>query len=108
MIAALVYLQVHSLKNRIRSQVRRLRKPKYLAGGLVGVLYIYFFFLRQFLFQRGHFPMASSHIPAEYRWLVESLAAGLLLVIVMLSWITPHQRAALAFTEAEIALARGF
>lgn len=103
MIAALVYLQIHSLKNRIRSQVRRLRKPKYLAGGLVGVLYIYFFFLRQFLFQRGPFPMASSNIPGEYRWLVESLAAGLLLVIVMLSWITPHQRAALAFTEAEIA-----
>ena len=35
--------------------------------------------------------------------LLESLAALVLFVVVLLAWIVPHERAALTFTEAEIA-----
>ena len=39
----------------------------------------------------------------EHRALVESLAALVLLVVMLLMWIIPHERAALMFTEAEVA-----
>jgi len=44
MIGALIYLQVQSTKNRLRMRVRRLKKPKYLVGAVVGAAYCYFFF----------------------------------------------------------------
>ena len=44
MIGALIYLQVQSIKNRLRMRLRRLKKPKYLAGAAVGGAYFYFFF----------------------------------------------------------------
>jgi len=43
MIGALIYLQAQSVKNRLRTRLRRLKKPKYLAGAIVGGLYFYFF-----------------------------------------------------------------
>ena len=46
MISALLYLQFHSIKNRLSVRLRRLKKPKYLAGAIVGGLYFYFYFFR--------------------------------------------------------------
>ena len=102
-LSALVYLQVHSLKNSIVRRIRRLKQPKYLAGGIVGVLYFYFYFGRYvFGFRGGHtaLPVAGS---VEDRALFESLGALLMLVPLVLAWVLPHERAALTFTEAEIA-----
>ena len=39
MMGALFYLQAWTLINRLTSQVRRLRKPKYLAGFIAGGVY---------------------------------------------------------------------
>ena len=44
MIGALIYLQAQSIKNRLRVRLRRLKKPKYLTGAVVGAAYFYFFF----------------------------------------------------------------
>src|SRR5206468_12067142 len=41
--------------------------------------------------------------PAEYSAVAESVGAMVLLVMVAWAWIVPHARAALAFTEAEVA-----
>ena len=46
MIRALVYLQVITWWNRLLSQVRRLKRPKYLAGFMVGALYFFLYFIR--------------------------------------------------------------
>src|SRR4051812_4394487 len=46
MFAAFLYLQFHSVKNRFGMRLRRLKKPKYLAGAIVGGLYFYFYFFR--------------------------------------------------------------
>ena len=105
MIAALFYLQYHSTRNRLVTRFKRLKQPKYLIGAIAGGLYFYFYFFR-YLFRTqaggGHSP-AMVTIPPEYLPLAESLGALVLFVIVVLAWLIPHERAALTFTEAEVA-----
>ncbi|HWX22930.1 MAG TPA: putative ABC exporter domain-containing protein [Candidatus Binatia bacterium] len=104
MLSALLYLQFHSLKNRLLMRFKRLKQPKYLLGGIVGALYFYFYFFR-YLFGLHHpgpaLPSAAS--PADLS-LYESLGALVLLVVVSVAWLVPRERAALAFTEAEVAI----
>jgi hypothetical protein len=103
MASALLYLQYHSIKNRLAMRIKRLKQPKYLLGGIVGGLYFYWYFFRT-LFgastQGRAFPLFAS---PDSQALVESLGALILLIIVLLAWIIPHERAALTFTEAEVA-----
>lgn len=103
MASALLYLQYHSIKNRLVMRIKRLKQPKYLLGGIVGGLYFYWYFFRT-LFgastQGRAFPLFAS---PDSQALVESLGALILLIIVLLAWIIPHERAALTFTEAEVA-----
>ncbi len=103
MIAALFYLQFHSVKNRLLMRFKRLKQPKYLAGAIVGGLYFYFYFFRWMLgggVSRG--PAAVEAITLD-SLLFESLGALVLFVIVLLAWVLPHKRTALVFTEAEVA-----
>jgi ABC-2 type transport system permease protein len=103
MISALLYLQYHSIKNRTVMRIKRLKQPKYLFGAAVGGLYFYWYFFRTFFGTptRGH-PFALLSSP-ENLALFESLGSLMLLVPLCLAWIIPHQRAALTFTEAEVA-----
>lgn len=102
MVSALFYLQFHSIKNRYVSRIKRLRQPKYLVGAVVGGLYFYFFFFRYLFFAAGRGQPLASMSEAQ-RALFESGGALILFVIMLLAWIIPHKRAALAFTEAEVA-----
>ncbi|MDR3456769.1 MAG: putative ABC exporter domain-containing protein [Verrucomicrobiae bacterium] len=104
MIAALLYLQMQSARNRIVSRFKRLKQPKYLIGAVAGGLYFYFYFFR-YLFRGvgGGGRNLSGMIPPEYLPLAESAGALLLLVIVLCAWLIPGDRAALTFTEAEVA-----
>lgn len=103
MIAALAYLQFHSVKNRLVQRVKRLKQPKYLAGAIVGGLYFYFYFFR-FLFKPRGFGgnAATPELPTD-PLLFESIGALILFGIVLLAWVIPQKRAALMFTEAEVA-----
>jgi hypothetical protein len=103
MISALVYLQFHSFKNRLLKRLERLKQPKYLLGAIAGGIYFYFFFFRHMF--RG-VARPNTLLPAtsfQNLALYESIGALILLVIVFLAWFVPHQRAALTFTEAEVA-----
>src|SRR5438093_366075 len=102
MLSALIYLQYHSFKNRMLMRVRRLKQPKYLLGALVGGLYFYFYFFKYLFAARGG---STSFVAGSAQDLVlfESIGAVILLILVLLAWIVPHKRAALAFTEAEVA-----
>src|SRR5690348_7530241 len=105
MISALLYLQYHTVRNRLVSRFKRLKRPKYFIGAIVGGLYFYFYFFR-YLFRgyaTGGPPGANLAFPGEYLQLIESFGALLLFVIILLAWIVPHERAALTFTEAEVA-----
>jgi hypothetical protein len=103
MFSALLYLQYHSIDNRTLLRLRRLKQPKYLFGGIVGALYFYFYFFRYLFGLPGSRPSLTFGSSAEARALYEVLGAGFLLIAVLLAWVFPHNRAALAFTEAEVA-----
>src|SRR5215470_15403626 len=103
MLAALLYLQFHSIRNRLLLRIRRLKQPKYLFGAIAGGIYFYFFFFRRvFGFGRAQSGFVSAATPQNLA-LFESLGALLFLGALLLAWIIPHERAALAFTEAEVA-----
>ena len=86
-VRALIYLQYHSIKNRLVMRVKRLKRPKYLISAIFGALYFYFYFFR-YLFgmrsgRRGFVGGAAS--PADLV-LYESLGALVLLVFMLLAW----------------------
>jgi ABC-2 type transport system permease protein len=105
-IAALLYLRIHSVANWIISRVKRLRQPKYLFGAIVGGAYLWLVLFRRLFATTGPamampgFPS----FPAELQPMVTSLAAiALLLVVLLLGWILPSEKPGLAFSEAEVA-----
>lgn len=113
MLSALIYLRVMSVRNWLVARVRRLRQPKYLLGAVVGCAYFYFFFFRGIAGPRPTPPMdpqvlqameaARAQLPTEWLPATTALGAFALLVFFAFMWLVPAQRAALGFTEAEIA-----
>ena len=116
MLGALLYLRFTSFKNWVIARAKRLRQPKYLIGAVVGCAYFYFFFFRSF--SPGHTPhprdvataqaleaMAAAQARLPTDWLPILTAAGslALLFFATMIWVVPTQRAALGFSEAEIA-----
>lgn len=100
MFSALLYLQVQSFKNRLWQRLRRLRNPRYLFGALIGGLYFASMFSRSFFGYGSRSYFRSGGVPSDV-W--EFVAALGLLVAFAMIWIIPNQRAALVFSEAEIA-----
>ncbi len=101
---ALFYYQFHSWRNRLLSRLRRLRQPKYFFGAIVGGLYFYFYLFRGFAPSRHGAPSpASLPLTPEMKDLPQTLAALGFMVMLLLAWVLPHSRAALAFSEAEVA-----
>jgi ABC-2 type transport system permease protein len=102
-LGALVYLRATSLRNAVVSRITRLRQPKYLVGAVVGVAYFYFLVFRRINAPRPPGAPLPRAFPVEQLPLVESAGAVILMVLVALYWFWPRSRAALSFTEAEIA-----
>jgi ABC-2 type transport system permease protein len=116
LLAALLYLRFTSLKNWLLARGRRLRQPKYLLGAIVGVAYFYFFFFRPLgETQATHVPpvaseeaayameMARAALPEDWLPATTALGSLALLTFITFMWVVPAQRAALGFSEAEIA-----
>jgi hypothetical protein len=97
---ALGYLVTRSFANGVRFRLRRLRQPKYLMGALIGSAYFYFYFGK--ILGGAHGPWQPEAGPRSSLG-PEIGAAMLLVATVLLSWIIPSSRAAITFTEAEIA-----
>src|SRR6478672_9458565 len=101
MNGAFVFLLTRSAVNVVKFRLQRLRQPKYLAGALVGASYFYVYFYR-FLFLGGAAAPAGTF--AGMGALGADVGALLLAAaILVFSWFWPSSRAALQFTEAEIA-----
>lgn len=103
MIWALVYLQFQSTKNQLRYRLRRLKQPKYLIGAVIGGLYFYFYFIRHLLLPSSRGTTTALAASPETQALWESLGALLLFGVFLFAWVWPGKRAALIFTEAEVA-----
>jgi ABC-2 type transport system permease protein len=99
---AFCFYTYHSWKNSILTRLRRLRQPKYLIGAVVGFLYFYFLvFGRAAARNIKGAPLFA--IPPDTTQLIHTCAAGLLFLLFLFAWIFPRERAALVFTEAEVA-----
>lgn len=116
MLRALLYLRLMSARNWVVARVRRLRQPKYLIGAIVGCAYFYFFFFRGLSSgPRARHPgglpppatealaAAQATLPADWVPVIAAFGALAFLVFLAAMWIVPTERAALGFTEAEIA-----
>src|SRR5579859_4342392 len=104
MLSALLYLQRQSIRNRFVAQVKRLKKPKYLLFLIIGLLYFYFYLMRPFAYIGPHHHTDPHSSPSPQDLLMyETIAALVLAVFTLMAWIIPNERAALTFTEAEIA-----
>ncbi|MBN8214805.1 MAG: hypothetical protein J0M09_17915 [Xanthomonadales bacterium] len=106
LLRAFVYLQAMSLFNLVRQRLRRLRQPRYLIGAIVGVGYLYMAF-----FSHDWSHDVRSDASAVERWtmdpawhgLLVDATGGVLLLVALMAWLLPSKRAALRFTEAEVA-----
>ncbi len=99
MIDAFAFLITRSFVNRMKSRLRRLKQPKYMIGAVFGLLYVSWYFFQAIFFgsRRG----ANQAVMDQSILLI--LGVLVLFVIMASAWIFPHARAALAFTEAEVA-----
>lgn len=111
MLRALIYLRLVSFRNWTISRLRRLRQPRYLGGAVVGLAYLYFVF-----YGLGSGPPEENRpgmpggdgVPGMGLMIDGTNFAGaigalVLLTIATLMWLVPTRRAALGFSEAEIA-----
>jgi hypothetical protein len=102
MIGALLYLQLTSLRNAAWRRLKRLRQPRYFFATLVGLAYFYFLFFRRAAASGG--PRGPGVMPVDL-----GLSVGLLTMVLLMAgrmiyaWVFSAERAALAFTEAEVA-----
>jgi hypothetical protein len=107
--SACLYQQAVSIHNAVRQRLLRLKQPKYLAGAIAGACYFYFFVFRNAF--RGHTPHGGANLAQAVGWLhdpsIATLVAGgaamALLVVLLVAWVLPGDRSAIAFSEAEVA-----
>ena len=107
--SACLYQQAMSIRNAVVQRVLRLKQPKYLAGAVAGICYFYFFVFRNAFRERAHRggpglaeAVGWLHDPA-IATLVLGGAALVLLVVLLVAWVLPGDRSAIAFSEAEVA-----
>lgn len=100
-VDALLFLVSRSGLNLLRQKLRRLRQPKYALASLVGLAYLYF--LLRPPGQESDRPGVSALdlLSGNELWL--PLAACALLLVSLYAWMFPRDRAALRFSEAEVA-----
>ena len=102
MIQAFSFYLLHSMKNRVRARLKRLRQPKYLISALVGLAYLYFLFFRQVIFENHHRAAPPFSRDLDLMPLAETGFSVLLLMAVLVPWFLPTRAAGIVFTEAEI------
>ena len=104
MIGALLYLRLTTLRNLVVQRLGRLRQPKYLIGAASAAAYLYFFVVRQMGGARAGFsPQGGQTAGVLGAGLVGALLCLIGLVRVAYAWMSPPEKAGLAFSEAEIA-----
>lgn len=94
---AMVFLWVATARNRVRRQLERLKQPKYLAGAIVGAVYMYSVFLRRLSYQG-----VVGAVPPPARTVSEFLFMGAMMGTLFSAWALGADRPALSFSETEV------
>jgi putative ABC exporter len=109
MLSASLYIIACSARNRLRVRLRRLREPRYLIGGIVGVAYLYFSFFARFRMARtGNERRRSGRVPppllvlSALRDAAPGVAGIALLALTAAAWLFPFDSGLLDFSESEV------
>lgn len=94
----LLYLTLHTMWNRLRVRLRRLREPKYLIGTVIGVAYIGFIFFGR----GGNAGPGLMRAIGGARGVAELVVAVFLFGATVAGWLWPRSKPALPFTQAEV------
>ncbi len=98
-LRVLTFLTAATVKNRVRAQLGRLKRPRYIFATAFALLYLWFFFGRRVEFGEG--PLT---LQGEARVLVVGAASAVWFLVLWSMWAFGRKRPALAFTEPEIQL----
>lgn len=101
-LRALVFLRLTTLRNRVASQLRRLRQPKYLFGAMAGAAYFWFFIFRPMSGRPGPGGQGVD-LTAAGSGPFEVIAALVMTFFLVLIWLTHGDEPGLTFSEAEVA-----
>ena len=101
MIAAFAYLLFNTTRNRLLSQLRRLRTPRYAVGFVLGLGYFWLVFGRHFYGRSSPFGASTG---TSMITTFEPLAPALFAIVIVGIWIFGGDMSALAFSEAEVAM----
>lgn len=93
MLSALAYLAGRSTRNRLSSQLRRLRSPRYLIAIILGLLYLYAIVEQQ--------RAARGTESGPTAWVELAAALGALGAVIW-AWLIGSERRALAFSPADV------
>jgi ABC-2 type transport system permease protein len=94
---AAVFLWVASTRNRVLHQLRRLRQPKYLAGAVVGALYVYSLVLRRLSYLEPQ-----GDVPPLARLFGQFMLMTAALGMILSAWALGPDRPSLTFSETEV------
>jgi hypothetical protein len=101
-LRALLYLRFMTLRNKLGSQLRRLRQPKYLMGALAAAVYFWFFIFRRSGKGSPGKPGSGEVFDMMLATgAIEVFAAIVVTMFLVLIWVTPGDEPGLAFSEAE-------
>ncbi len=96
MTGAFVYLVACAFRNRLRTRLKRLRQPRYVAGLVVGGFYLYFMLLRP---GRGGPPPSMLETMGP---MMPAAMSVLLFIGVAIAWLVPGRKRAIEFTRPEV------
>jgi ABC-2 type transport system permease protein len=106
-IGAFAFLLFNTTRNRLLSQLRRLRTPRYAVGFVLGLGY-FWLILGRHVFTLGRDaamnPGRVPAIPAAMSSPLETVAPVLVLVVLVGIWLFGGDMGALAFSEAEVTM----
>jgi ABC-2 type transport system permease protein len=93
------FLILTSFRNRLVSMARRVKKPRYAIGMLLGLAYVYFFFINPMA--GGARGMRTSMLQND---VVQTIAPALLVLLLATTWFGGATLNALTFTQAEVSM----
>ena len=93
------FLILTSFRNRLVSMARRVKKPRYAIGMILGLAYVYFFFLSPMAGGPGG--IRTSLLQNE---VVQTIAPALLVLLLATTWFGGATLNALTFTQAEVSM----
>jgi hypothetical protein len=98
-----LFLTRRSMRNRAARRIRRLRQPRYVAGLVVGLGYLYWAVLRnQFAAAREGSSLLSKPVIASALPAVVAAVGLVLWLVVLVAWFWPSSEPPLKFSAAEV------